>query len=262
MVAALLIAGEGQDTNVRPSAQQQSAMLAAMGRFAEQYVSNLPNFICLQTTEQYQGNKRGEHWRKGDTLAMRLAYSDRKEHRTLEQVNNKPIEGRNRGWRHPMRTEGEFGPLLANVFSDGSDASFDWNRWDTISGRRVAVFDYKIDKEHSQTKLGDTYVHDITVATHGSVYADPTSGGVFKVSSDVTDIPSELQQREAHTTVTYGYVTIGSAKYLLPSETTVIMITKTSSLRNDSTFREYKKFEAESTLKFDTDDSSNASPPK
>lgn len=262
MAAGLLLAGQDAGTGTRPSAQQQNEMLAAMGRFAEQYVSNLPNFICLQTTEQYQGNKKGEHWKKGDTLSMRLAYSDRKEHRTLELVNNKSVENKSRGWRHPMRTEGEFGPLLANVFSDASDAAFEWNRWDTLNGRRVAVFDYKIDKQHSQTKLGDTYMRDVTVGTQGSVFADPHTGDVFKITSDVTDIPSELQQREAHSIVTYDYVTIGNSKYLLPSQTTVMMRTNFGALRNESTYRDYKKFEAESTLKFDTGDSSNPPPPK
>ena len=237
-------------------------MLAAMARFAEQYVSNLPNFICLQVIEQYQGNKKGERWKQGDTLSMRLAYSDRQERRTLERVNDKPVGDRSKGWRHPMRTEGEFGTMLANVFSDASDASFDWNRWDTLEGRRVAVFDYKIDKEHSQTKLGDTYIHDITVASHGSVYGDPTTGEVFKMSSEITDMPSELQQREAHTEIAYDYVTIGASRYLVPAHVTVVMKTNNSSLRNESEFRDYKKFEAESTLKFGTDDSGGTPPPQ
>lgn len=245
-------------SETRPSEQEQNAALAAMARFAEQYVSNLPNFICLQVTEQYQGNKKGEHWRQGDTLSLRLAYSDRKEHRTLEQVNDKPIEARKKGWRHPMQTEGEFGPLLANLFSDASEAHFEWDRWESADGRRLAVFDYKIDREHSQAKLGDTYVHDVTVPTYGSVYGDPTTGEIFKVSSDVSEIPSELSQREADTTVSYGYVTIGTNKYLLPSHVTVLMKTRDSSLRNESEFRDYKKFEAESTLKFDGDDSGSA----
>lgn len=248
----------GDDKESRPTSEQQSAMLAAMARFAGQYVSNLPNFICLQVVEQYQGNKKAEHWRKGDTLSLRLAYSDRKEHRTLEQVNDKPVESRTKSWRHPMQTEGEFGPMLANLFSDASDTQFDWNRWETIDGRRLAVFDYKIDKEHSQAKLGDTYVHDVTVPTHGSVFGDPETGEIFKVSSDITDIPSELAQREADTSVVYNYVTIGASKYLLPSHVTVLMKTKDTSLRNVSEFRDYKKFEAESTLKFGGDDSESA----
>jgi ribosomal protein L39E len=255
LLAGGLLLADAQD---RPSTQDQNAMLAAMARYAEQYVSNLPNFLCVQTVEQFQGNRKGEHWRKGDTLAMRLAYSDRQEHRTLAAVNDKPLEERKKGWRHPMQTEGEFGPLLANLFSDASAAQFDWDRWEDLNGRRLAVFDYKIDKEHSQAKLGDTYVHDVTVPTYGSVFGDPATGEVFKISSDITDIPSELAQREADTTITYDYVTIGTNKYLLPSHVTVVMKTRDSSLRNESDFRDYKKFEAESTLKFGGDDSGSA----
>ncbi len=229
-------------------------MLAAMARFAERYVSNLPNFLCLQVIEQYQGNKKGEHWRKGDTLSLRLAYSDKQEHRTLEQVNNKPLETRNRGWRHTMQTEGEFGPLMANLFSDASEAQFDWAHWEMVSGRRLAVFNYKIDKEHSAARLGDAYVHDVAVPTYGSVSGDPETGEIFKVVSDISEIPSELSQREADTTVTYDYVTIGANKFVLPSHITVTMRTNNTALRNESEFRDYKKFEAESTLKFEGDE--------
>jgi hypothetical protein len=258
LLAGGLLFGDAQD---RPSTQEQNAILVAMARYAEQYVSNLPNFLCMQIVQQFRGSKKGEHWRKGDTLAMRLAYSDRKEQRTLEAVNDKPVEERKKGWRHPMETEGEFGPLLANLFSDASEAQFDWNRWENLNGRRLAVFDYKIDKEHSQTKLGDTYVHDVTVPTYGSVFGDPATGEIFKISSDISEIPAELAQREADTTISYDYVTIGTSKYLLPSHVTVVMKTLDSSLRNESDFRDYKKFEAESTLKFGGDDSGTP-PPK
>jgi hypothetical protein len=176
----------------------------------------------------------------------------------LEDVDGKPIEARRKGWKHPMETEGEFGPLLANLFSDASDAQLKWNRWETVKGRRLAVFDYNIDKEHSQAKLGDSYVHDVTVPTAGSVFGDPSTGEIFKVSSDVSEIPSELSQREADTTVTYDYVTIGTSKYLLPAHVTVLMKTRDSSLRNESDFEDYKKFEAESTLKFGNEDSGSA----
>jgi hypothetical protein len=251
-----LLGSQIDETGARPTADQQSTILAAMARYAEQYVSNLPNFICLQTTEQYEGNKKGERWKKGDTLGSRLAFSDRKEHRTLEQVNNKPVQTRSRAWRRPLRTEGEFGPMLANLFADASDASFQWSRWDTLKGRRVAVLDYKIDGIHSQLRLGANYVNDVTVPYHGSVYGDPGTGEVFQLSSIASDIPAELPQREVSTTVAYDFVTIGTGRYLLPSHVTVVMITDRNAIRNESEFRDYKKFEAESTLKFDSGASS------
>jgi hypothetical protein len=257
LIAGSLPAGQIDETAARPTAEQQSTILAAMAHFAEQYVSNLPNFLCLQTTEQYEGNKKGEHWKKGDTLASRLAFSDRKEHRTLEQVNNRPVQVRSRAWRRPLRTEGEFGPMLANLFADASDASFEWRRWDTLDGHRVAVLDYKIDRDHSQLRLGANYVNDVTVAYHGSVYGDPTTGEVFQLSSIASEIPAELPQREVATTVAYDYVTIGTSRYLLPSHVTVVMKTDKNAIRNESDFRDYKKFEAESTLKFGSDSSTD-----
>jgi hypothetical protein len=148
------------------------------------------------------------------------------------------------------------------LFADASNASFDWNRWDTLNGRRVAVLDYKIDKDHSQLRLGANYIKDITVPYHGSFYGDPTTGEIFQIISIASDIPTELPQREVATTVAYDFVTIGTNRFLLPSHVTVIMKTDRNSVRNESDFREYKKFEAESTLKFDSDDSNGGPPPK
>jgi hypothetical protein len=253
IVAAVLSCSLANPAEIRPSAEEQASMLAAMGRYAEKYVSNLPNFLCMQVTAQWEADRKGAHWHKGDTLTSRLAFSDGHERRTLELVNNKPIHAAQRRWKTPLVTEGEFGELMEMVFADSSDASFNWNRWDTIRGNRVAVFDFSVVKEHSGLKLSDSDLVSAIVPFQGSVYADPKSGVVLRISQLAPDVPPELQTREIGTTVDYGEIAIGSATYVLPVHATVLLKKERRQIRNELDFKDYRKFEAESSIKFDAD---------
>ncbi|MBV9265979.1 MAG: hypothetical protein JO061_07415 [Acidobacteriaceae bacterium] len=235
-----------------PSAEEQAAIVDSMKRYAQQYVSTLPNFLCMQVTEQYKSDKKAEHWKKGETLTSRLAYVDGREKRTLELVNDKPVRTRTSGWRMPLTTEGEFGELLDRVFADDSQAAFTWNRWDTLGTKHVAVFDFSIEKEHSTLKLTAGDLATAIIAYHGSVNADPKTGAIWRVSDDAVDLPPELRTYEIGTTVEYESIAIGGNSYVLPVHASVLCRTFDGSMRNEIYFRNYRKFEAESTLKYET----------
>ena len=245
----------------RPNAAQQTAMLAAMGKYADQYVNNLPNFLCVLVTEQYQANKKGEHWKKGDTLTARLAFTDGREHRTLQLVNNKSLAQVTHRWRTPLTTEGEFGRLIQMIFDDRTNAAFDWNRWDTLSGKRVAVFDYAVDQQHSTMKLGLSDLASAIIPYHGSVFADPESGAVYEVYEAASDIPPELRTKEIGTKIEYSEVAIGETKYLLPLRASVLMKSDQDQVRNELEFQDYRKFGAESSIKFGDESTTNPSAP-
>ena len=73
--------------------------------------------------------------------------------RTLDLVNGKSIEAGSRRRRAPLVTEGEFGILLGSVLGPKSEAFFTWSRWETLRGKRLAVFDFSVDKQHSTLSL-------------------------------------------------------------------------------------------------------------
>ncbi|MGA2185015.1 MAG: hypothetical protein ABSH47_18510 [Bryobacteraceae bacterium] len=107
-----------------PDPAAQDRLLDAMGRYAAQYVSSLPNFLCVQVTRQFEAGLSSNRWRKGDTLTSRLSFHDGHEKRTLELVNGKPADPAKRHWHTPLVTEGEFGILLSQVMEPAGDASF------------------------------------------------------------------------------------------------------------------------------------------
>jgi hypothetical protein len=52
-------------SDATPDAAAQDQILDAMHRYAAQYVSNLPNFLCLQVTRQFDASKKSNRWHQG-----------------------------------------------------------------------------------------------------------------------------------------------------------------------------------------------------
>ncbi len=248
-----LLAGlRARPQEASPSDAEQQKMLAAIAQYADNYLAKLPDFICHQTTEEFLADKNGKHWHKHDTLTVKLVFSNGREQRTLELVNNKPVRDNRTRLRSPLSTEGEFGILLSKIFDETSQAKFSWGGWDSVRGHRVARFDYAIDRAHSSMSLTN-YIKAI-VPYHGSVYGDPDSGAVWRVTSGTTEIPAEVQIKSIVTTIEYDEVPIGNQKYLLPANASVLLAAAQDQTRNEMQFGDYRKFEAESTITFGGDD--------
>ena len=240
-------AGSG-DLSGAPSHVEQDSMLSAMRQYAGQYISHLPNFICSQVTQQFEAGRKMTHWRKGDTLRFRLVYLAGSEARSIESVNNKPPAGRR--WRAPLSTEGEFGTLLGSVFGASTEAAFTWHGWDSIAGRKMAVFDFAVDRAHSTLKLSLSDLAQSVLPYRGSVYADPRTGEVWRISNGAYDIPPEIQTKSISTVIEYGEVPIGGTNYLLPSQASVLVDTGANHIRNEMWFQAYRKFEANSSVTY------------
>lgn len=243
-----------------PDTAEQERILNAMRAYAEQYVANLPNFLCQLVTRQYQAGRKPNHWRKGDVLTSRLLFSEGEEQHSLELVNDKPIRPGSRPWRTPLQTEGEFGILLANILASASDASFEWKGWDVLRGKRVGVFEYSIDMRHSTLTLSLSDLAKATVPYHGTVYGDPETGAVWRVTNAASDLPPEIQTKSISTVIDYDQVIIGDKTYILPVQASVWMTTDSNNIRNDLEFRNYRKFETDSVIKFASTD--EHAPPK
>lgn len=233
-----------------PDADQQQRILTAMRAYADQYIANLPNFICEQVTRQYEADRKAKHWHKGDVLTSRLLFTGGDEQRSLELVNDKPVRKGSRPWRTPLQTEGEFGILLANVLQPASDAEFSWRGWESLRGKRLAAFDYSIDVAHSTMTLSLADLAKATVPYHGTVYGDPESGAVWRITNAASNLPSQIDTKSIATVIDYDQILISDKPYLLPVSAIVSLATNRSNVRNDLEFRNYRKFETDSVIKF------------
>ena len=245
-------------TQPAPSPEDQDRLLDRMHEYADHYINGLPNFLCTQVTRHTEALAGSEKWQKGDTLVERLSYNAGQEHRTVESVNGKRIApGKKLPHSTPtqLSTEGEFGLLLRSVLGKDGRATFQWGRWDTVSGHNLAVFDYTVDLAHSDLELSshENGVAKAIVPYHGSVWADPETGAVWRISDTTTEIPQRLFTRELSTVVDYSETVIGQTKYLLPVHATVLLTLWTRRVRHELDFQDYRKFEARSVITFGSD---------
>jgi len=240
-----------------PSPAQQKSLLSSIRQYAEQYVDNLPNFICEQVTRQFEAGKKPKHWRQGDTLTARLVYNGGREERTLEYVNNRPVGSRAQIWHRPLITEGEFGMLMERVFNSLPDTGFSWSGWQPSGNGWLAAFDYEVDKQHSTLSLTLGDLAKAVVPYRGSIYADPATGAIWRITSNPTDIPAELRTKSISTVIDYAPVTIGGRSYVLPSQATVTLVTPSNNIRNDIEFTGFRKFETESRITYSPDGTSS-----
>lgn len=248
------------DSPGQPAAAQQH-ILDRMRAYADGYVANLPNFLCDQVTRQYEAGKRSNKWRSGDTLLAKLSFHEGNEDRHLDQVNGKAIKPGRKGWKTPLITEGEFGILLSRVLGPDSPAVFSWRGWETLRGKRLAVFDYSVDKEHSTLTLRLSDLAKAVIPYSGAVYGDPVDGAVWRITDSSSEIPAVLATREISTTIDYSEVLIGDKNFVLPVEATVSLVTDVNKVRNEIAFQNYRKFDTGSVIHFGSD-SDSAPPPK
>jgi hypothetical protein len=225
-------------------------------------VDNLPNFICEQVTRQFEAGRKPKHWHQGDTFTARLIYNEGREERTLEFVNNLPVGAHGHFWRRPLVTEGEFGMLMERVFGSTTDTDFLWAGWQPGEGRWLAVFDYEIDKQHSTLSLTLGDLAKAVVPYHGSIYADPATGAIWRITSNPSDIPPELRTKSIETTIEYSLVNIGGQSYILPAKATVLLATPSNNIRNEIEFTKFRKFEAESRITYGTGSEDQATQPE
>ncbi|HKW96453.1 MAG TPA: hypothetical protein VJN43_01920 [Bryobacteraceae bacterium] len=234
----------------RPNPAAQDKILEAMHHYAAQYVSNLPNFLCEQVTRELEAGKKSNHWHKLDILVSRLSYNRGREERTLAQVNGKPFDPHKARRRSPLTTEGEFGILLSRILGPESEAWFTWNRWEVVRGKRLAVFDFEVDKLHSTMTLTMSDLVKATIPYRGAIYGDPETGAVWRITQTAYNIPRSLMTREFSTTIDYDEIRIADKTYLLPVEAEVTALLETRKIRNELTFEDYRKFEADSAITF------------
>lgn len=239
------------------SNEEQDRVLGLMHEYADKYASNLPNFICDQVTRESEADVEAKHWKKGDTVVSKLSFHDGREDRSVESVNGKKVKAGGKEHRLFLNTQGEFGMLLTQVLGKESQAFFKWTGWDTVRGKRLAVYDFSVDRERSTLSLHMGDVAGATVGYEGSVDADPETGAVWRIVYTAKDIPKQIQTRKISTTVDYAQTDIGTKSYLLPTQATVTLLTWLQQVRNELEFKGYRKFDADTVIKFDSGD-----PPK
>jgi len=179
-----------------------------------------------------------------------VVYDQGKESYRNLTINNKPSKKppeESGAW-----STGEFGTILAEVYSPGTAAQFKYAEEDTIAHRSSSIYDFKVERQRSSWKISVPGQY-VMPAYKGSVWIDKDGAHTLRIEMQAQEIPEGFPRVSVETAVDYDYVTLGTAeKFLLPVHAEVLSCSRGSNEceRNVIEFRNYHKFTGESTIKF------------
>jgi hypothetical protein len=232
-----------------PAPGESGKFIAAAREAALAYSSRLPDFICTQTVTRLLD--RGSGLSPLDSLTFETSYYRQRETSRVTQRNGVPASTYSNSIG--MSSRGEFGDNLLKIFAPASEAQFRFERWTSLRGRRAAVYSYRVDRSKAPYTLNtadEGRPVAATVGLRGELIIDAADFSVLRVEYIADDIPRGFPLRSTKVTVDYENAEIGGNRYLLPSRAEGLARTSNVSAKNESLFRNYRKFSAASVIEF------------
>jgi hypothetical protein len=207
----------------------------------------LPNFICDEYVLRWHSETRVPDWKLRDRVQLELLYVDRKEDYRNIKVNGRALK---KGSPEDSGTwsTGEFGTVLRDIFADNTGASFKFRMSSTAAGLPAKVYDFRVAQPgaHWEVRFGRM----VRPPYSGSLWIEPKSGRVLRIEMSSKQLPPDYELDTVEATVDYDWVTISGVKYLLPvkSENLGCFRGTFGCVKNEITFRAYRKFNVESQV--------------
>jgi len=238
-----------------PDSIEQKRILAEITQNALAYTENLPNFLCEEVTRRHGDPTGQENWRLIDTVQERLTYFEHKEDYKVVAVNNQLVTAMSHDQLGGATSAGEFGSMLAEIFSPETETSFDWERWATLRGRRMYVFSFRVRQSRSQYSIEERESRRRIIAGyHGLIYADRETGMVMRIMMECDDIPTDFPIQKVSLDLNYDFIKVSDQEFVLPLRADLRSREGRFLVWNQIEFHLYRKFGTESTIKFDIDD--------
>ncbi len=218
------------------------------------YAQTLPNFIVKQVTTRYESDTRGGQtvWHAFDTITADVISEDGKEsYRNILKNGHPPTTpvDQSGSW-----STGEYSSVLLDVLSLSTRASFHGQRATTIVNRPAWHYDYNVDARNSHWKV-ESRTTTISPEYAGSIWIDKESFRTLRVELSARNMPKDFELDTVECAVDYDFVTIGDSRFLLPVHSEILSCEHRTGYcsRNVIDFRDYRKFTADSSIKFDQD---------
>ena len=255
-IGVLVLCGAAGAADQKELDVEQAGLLEEARRAALSYTDSLPDFLCTESIKRMEDPQGLNRWRQIDRLTVRLTYFGHKENYKLMAVNGQPtlLEYLYVGG---ALTTGEFGSRLVAIFLPQSKAAFEWKGWTHLHGRRAAVLRYRIAKENSSFRIqfGKAPVgpNSIFVAYRGEVSIDEQTHRVLRITAEA-EIPMGFPIGQSTSEIDYDFAEVGGREFLLPVRADSVTRSGHYKAENEVEFREYRKFQSDATISFDTVD--------
>jgi hypothetical protein len=242
-----------------PNSEEQAAIIDEVREYALNYSKSLPNFLSTQVVRRFQAGAPGSRynsrssepsWVQVDLLTIRLSYFDQKEEYKLIMRNNNPTTEDYKSVGGATST-GEFGSLLRDIFEPRTHARFEWDGWARLRDQVVMAFSYSVEQANSQWGIEYEKKDHIIPAYSGRILIDKVAHVVLRVTLNADNLPPAFPVKMAATILDYDYTDISGHPFLLPLKSETQMSADSVLSKNDTEFRLYRKYSAESGITYD-----------
>lgn len=228
------------------------------------YSGWLPNLICTEHIRRLVNYGESAGWVQTDTLTAQVTYFEQQESYKLLAHNGRSSRQKLENLPGAI-SEGEFGSTLRSIFDPASAAIFEAKGQETIRRQKAWVFAYRVSREGSRLELR-ALSQSVFAAFHGLVYIDDATRRVLRLTAEA-EAPPDFPIRDSYIHIDYDWTTIAGARYLVPVRAETGMAESSPVAKRDRAaargaqsvkyrnlleFRGYRKYTADSNLRFDT----------
>lgn len=218
-----------------------------------------PDYTCVETIERSQRLKPARKFELLDVLRLEVALVGGKELFAWPGAR-KFEEGDPRTFiRSGTIGNGYFAMHARAVFF--SDAvMFTYGAGEELGGRQAVRYDYRVPLLQSGYHLRSGG-REAVVGYHGSLWADPKTLDVLRLTVNADDILVSLEMERADTVIDYARMKIGENQFLLPASADLTLTDLNGSdSRNLMRFTSCRQFAGESVLLFSDPPPDTAAP--
>jgi hypothetical protein len=233
-----------------PDSMEQAEALAAMKAYALNYTAKLPNYLCVQITRRHYDPTDRRYRAQGDVIQEQLSFYDKKETYTVQMFNGQSVHNISHDRLGGVRSSGEFGSMLNNIFDSEHDAKFDWDHWGTLRGKPMYVFAYRIEKQYGYSMYYEEGHKTYTSAYTGLVYADKETKEIQRITLRTVEIPSDFPVKEVDLKLDYKPTEISGHVYTLPFHYQLDSDDTHGKSANEADFKMYQVYGADTTITF------------
>jgi hypothetical protein len=231
------------------AAPEQQKLWEETAANALAYTSRLPNFRCnRETTRLLAPVRSAESFHATDSIVEELTYERPNEtYRTLEVNGLKSSSPRES--IPGVQTRGEFGAMLKSIFEPLVGAQYQWAGRAMIGGVLCDVFDVDVPPIRSNFVLRFNLRQEVA-GFHGRVFVDGDNAMVRRILLEGKGLPKDFELQSPQFSLEYGMVRVAGEDRLLPLRSVLQVRQGRHVVRNETHFRDYRKFDASSEIKF------------
>jgi hypothetical protein len=228
----------------------RTVLLEKAEEASEHFLEGLPNYVVQQNTTRYVSEGHPANWQVQDIITAEVVFEGGRERYQNLMVNGRPLKAKaedSGAW-----STGEFGTILADIFSPATAADFRFIKNTTINSFAASVYDFSVQQPNSHWQI-QVPSQRVRPSYKGSIWVDKKTAHVLRIEMQATNIPKLFPEDTVESAVDYDYVSLGAAeKFLLPTRAEVLSCLRGTSQcsRNVIEFRNYHKFTGESKITF------------